>query len=65
MIKILRTASFLLCTAVAVPAMAQDYDKGLAAYQAGDYDAALHVIELSGLRLKVSPSLAAGCHGEA
>ena len=41
MIKLLRTVAFLLYTAVAAPVMAQDYDKGLAAYNAGDYDAAL------------------------
>ena len=41
MIKPLRTASFLLCTAVAVPVMAQDFDKGRAAYRAGDYTTAL------------------------
>jgi TPR repeat protein len=41
MIKLLRTATFLLCTAVAVPAMAQDFDKGLEAFQAGDYETAL------------------------
>ena len=41
MIKILRTAAFLLCTAVAAPVMAQDYDKGLAAYNVGDFDTAL------------------------
>jgi len=41
MIKQLRTAAFLLCTAVAVPVMAQDFDKGWAAYGAGDYATAL------------------------
>ena len=41
MIKLLRTAAFLLCTAVSAPLMAQDFDKGFAAYDAGDYDAAL------------------------
>jgi TPR repeat protein len=41
MIKLLRTAAFLLCTAVAVPAMAQDFDEGLAATDAGDYATAL------------------------
>jgi TPR repeat protein len=41
MIKLLRTAAFLLCTAIAIPAMAQDYDKGLAAAQAGGYATAL------------------------
>jgi TPR repeat protein len=41
MIKILRTAAFLLCTAVSAPVMAQDLDKGLAAYNAGDYETAL------------------------
>jgi TPR repeat protein len=37
MIKLLRAAAFLLCTAVAAPVMAQDFDKGLAAAQAGDF----------------------------
>jgi TPR repeat protein len=37
MIKLLNTAAFLLCTAVSAPVMAQDYDKGLAAAEAGDY----------------------------
>jgi TPR repeat protein len=37
MIKLLRTAAFLLCTAFTAPVMAQDFDKGLAAAQAGDY----------------------------
>jgi TPR repeat protein len=41
MIKLLRTAAFLLCTAVAAPVMAQDFNKGLAAAQAGDYETAL------------------------
>ena len=41
MIKLLRTAAFLLCTAVSAPAMAQDFDKGLAAYNVGDFDTAL------------------------
>jgi TPR repeat protein len=41
MFKLIRTGTFLLCTAVATPAMAQDIDKGMAAYNAGDYDAAL------------------------
>ena len=41
MIKLLRTAAFLLCTAVAAPVMAQDFDTGLAAFQAGDYETAL------------------------
>jgi TPR repeat protein len=41
MIKLLRTVAFLLCTAVAAPAMAQDFDKGLAAAQAGDNATAL------------------------
>ena len=41
MIKILRTATFLLCTAVAAPVMAQDFEKGWAAYNAGDYETAL------------------------
>jgi TPR repeat protein len=41
MIKLIRTAAFLLCTAVATPVMAQDFDKGLAAARAGDYATAL------------------------
>ena len=41
MIKLLRTAAFLLCTAVSAPVMAQDFDKGLAAYNVGDFDTAL------------------------
>ena len=41
MMKLLRTAAFLLGTAVAVPVMAQDFDKGLAAYRAGDYATAV------------------------
>jgi hypothetical protein len=41
MIKLLKTAGFLLCTTVAAPVMAQDFDKGVAAYQAGDYETAL------------------------
>jgi TPR repeat protein len=41
MIKLLRTAAFLLCTAVAAPAMAQDFDKGRAAALAGDFAIAL------------------------
>jgi TPR repeat protein len=41
MIKLLRTTAFLLCMAVAAPATAQDFDKGLVAYQAGDYEAAV------------------------
>jgi TPR repeat protein len=41
MIKILRTAAFLLCTAVAAPVMAQDFDKGMEALRAGDYETAL------------------------
>jgi TPR repeat protein len=41
MIKLLRTAAFLLCTAVAVPVMAQNVDKGRAAALAGDYATAL------------------------
>ena len=41
MIKLLRTAAFLLCTAVSAPVMAQDFDKGVAAYNAGDFDTAL------------------------
>ena len=39
--KLLRTAAFLLCTAVAAPVMAQDFDKGVTAYNAGDYATAL------------------------
>ncbi len=41
MIKLLRTAAFLLCTGFTAPVMAQDLDKGLAAYGAGDYATAL------------------------
>jgi TPR repeat protein len=41
MIKLIRTAAFLLSTAVATPTTAQDYDKGALAYQAGDYETAL------------------------
>jgi TPR repeat protein len=41
MIKLLRTAAFLLCTAVAAPVIAQNFDEGLAAAQAGDYATAL------------------------
>jgi TPR repeat protein len=41
MTKLLRTTAFLLCTAVATPAMAQNYAEGLEAYQAGDYETAL------------------------
>jgi tetratricopeptide (TPR) repeat protein len=41
MIKLFRTALFLLCTVVSAPAMAQDFDEGLAAFQAGDYATAL------------------------
>ena len=41
MMKLLRTAAFLLGTAVSVPVMAQDYDKAIAAYRAGDYAAAV------------------------
>jgi TPR repeat protein len=41
MIKLLRAAVFLLCTAVAAPVMAQDFDKGLAAARAGDFVTAL------------------------
>jgi TPR repeat protein len=37
MIKLIRAAAFLLCTAVSAPVMAQDFDEGLAALQAGDY----------------------------
>ena len=41
MMKLLRTTAFLLCAAVAVPVMAQDFDKGFAAYTAGDYATAV------------------------
>jgi TPR repeat protein len=41
MIKLIRAAAFLLCTAVSAPVMAQDFDEGLAAAQAGDYATAL------------------------
>jgi TPR repeat protein len=41
MIKLIRAAAFLLCTAVSAPVMAQDFDEGLAALQAGDYATAL------------------------
>ena len=41
MMKLLRTTAFLLGTAVSVPVMAQDYDKAIAAYRAGDYAAAV------------------------
>lgn len=41
MIKLLRTAAFLLCTAVAAPVMAQDLDKGEAAFRAFDGETAL------------------------
>jgi TPR repeat protein len=41
MIKLLRTAAFLLCTAFTAPVMAQDFDKGLAAYNVEDYETAL------------------------
>jgi TPR repeat protein len=41
MIKLLKTAAFLLFTAVSAPAMAQDFDNGVEAYQAGDYETAL------------------------
>ena len=41
MIKPLRAATFLLCTAFTLPAMAQDFDKGQDAYEAGDYATAL------------------------
>ena len=36
MIKLLRTTAFLLCTAVAAPAMALDFHKGMEAFDAGD-----------------------------
>jgi hypothetical protein len=36
MIKLLRTTTFLLCTAVAAPAMALDFHKGMEAFDAGD-----------------------------
>jgi TPR repeat protein len=41
MIKLLRAAAFLLCMAVEAPAIAQDFDKGLAAARVGDYETAL------------------------
>jgi TPR repeat protein len=41
MIKLLRTAVFLLCTTVTAPVMAQDSEKAWAAAQAGDYETAL------------------------
>jgi len=41
MIKLLRATVLLLCTAVAAPVMAQEFDKGLAAARAGDYATAL------------------------
>jgi TPR repeat protein len=41
MIKLLRAAAFLLCMAVAAPVMAQNFDEGFAAFQAGDYATAL------------------------
>jgi TPR repeat protein len=41
MIRLIRAAAFLLCTAVATPAISQDFDKGFTAYQAGDYETAL------------------------
>jgi TPR repeat protein len=41
MIKLLRTAAFLLCTAVATPAMAQNYAKEVEAFLAGDYETAV------------------------
>jgi TPR repeat protein len=41
MIKLIRAAAFLLCMAVATPVMAQDFDEGSAAFQAGDYATAL------------------------
>jgi TPR repeat protein len=41
MIKLIRAAAFLLCTAVAAPVMAQNFDEGFAAFQAGDYATAL------------------------
>ncbi len=37
MIKLLRTTAFLLCTAVAAPAMALNFHKGMEAFDAGDY----------------------------
>mgnify|MGYP006092511825 CR=1 FL=1 len=36
MIKLLRTTAFLLCTAVAAPAMALNFHKGMEAFDAGD-----------------------------
>ena len=41
MIKLIKTAAFLLCTAVSAPVMAQDYAEGLEAYNAGDNETAL------------------------
>ncbi len=41
MIKKLRTAAFWLFTPVSAPVMAQNFDKGLAAAEAGDYATAL------------------------
>lgn len=41
MIKLLRTAAFLLCRPVSATVMAQNFDKGLAAAEAGDYATAL------------------------
>jgi TPR repeat protein len=41
MIKLILTAAFLLCTAVATPAIAQDYAEGFAAARAGDFATAL------------------------
>lgn len=41
MIKLLGTAAYLLCTAFTAPVMAQDFDKGMEAAQAGDYVTAL------------------------
>lgn len=40
-LRLIRAAAFLLCTAVAAPAIAQDFDKGLAAARVGDYETAL------------------------
>jgi TPR repeat protein len=41
MIKFLRSAAFLLCTAVGTPTMAQNFDKGIFNYSVGDYTTAL------------------------
>jgi TPR repeat protein len=46
MIKLLRVVAFLLCTAVSTPAMAQDFDEGMKAFNAGDDETALQVWRL-------------------